>query len=267
MSGDERLRRIWEHSVAALRTVVTDLKITEDELHLAGRYFNRLGQSGMFPSLLDVAFAMTSIDASRTDVGGTRPNLEGPYYQPRAPLRVDGSLFEALDDASAPVLTLSGEVRDAETGLGVPGAELDLWQADQDGVYDRSGFHLRGVVRADAEGRYRVRTVVPADYSEHDQDPIGELFRALGQDNRRAAHIHVKIRVDGVEQLMTQLFIPLSKILDSDYVVGAVSDDLVLDLKKEPSTNGRPNYAARYDFIVKHRRGAPSEQQREGLQA
>jgi protocatechuate 3,4-dioxygenase beta subunit len=254
MSGDPRLKEIWERSVAALRTVVTDMKITEDELHLAGRYFNRLGQSGMFPSLLDVAFAMTSIDASRTDKGGTRPNLEGPYYMAKAPLRADGTLFDKDPGPDAPILTLSGRVVDVDTGRGIAGAELDIWHADHHGIYDRQGFFLRGVVRTDADGRYVVRTIVPNDYSEHDHDPIGELFRALGQDNQRAAHIHVKIHVDGVEQLMTQLFIPLSQLLDSDYVVGAVSDDLVLTLKDAPPVAGQgPQYTAQFDFAIKQR--------------
>jgi protocatechuate 3,4-dioxygenase beta subunit len=251
MSPNERLREIWLRSVEALRDVVTDMKITEDELHLAGRYFNRLGQSGMFPSLLDVAFAMTSIDASRTDFGGTRPNLEGPYYRPNAPLRPNSVLFDRNPGPKASILTLTGTVTDAETGQVIPGAELDIWHADENGVYDRQGFYLRGIVRTDENGRYRLRTVAPNDYSEHDGDPIGELFRAMGQGNTRAAHIHLKIRVDGVEQLMTQLFIPFSRMLDSDYVVGAVSDDLVLRLEDAPAVAGQgPQFKATFDFVV-----------------
>ncbi len=252
MSGDARLREIYERSVAALRQVVTDMKITEDELHLAGHYFNRLGQSGMCPSLLDVAFAMTSIDASRQDFGGTRPNLEGPYYLPDAPLRADGVLFEKAPAPDAPILTLTGSVVDAETGKPIPGAELDLWHADENGIYDREGPFLRGRIHADQNGRYLLRTVVPNDYSEHDTDPIGELFRAMGQGNTRAAHIHVKIHVDGAEQLMTQLFIPHSRVLDTDYVVGAVSDDLLLKLEDAPPVAGQgPQYTAKFDFVVR----------------
>lgn len=254
MIGNPRLREIWLRSVEALRDVVTEMKVTEDELHLAGHYFNRLGQSGMFPSLLDVALAMTSIDATRQDVGGTRPNLEGPYYMTKAPLRADGVLFDRSPGPDAPILTLTGRVIDVETGKGIPGTELDIWQADEHGLYDREGFYLRGVVRTGADGSYTIRTVVPDDYSEHDGDPIGELFRAMGQDNHRAAHIHLKFRVDGVEQLMTQLFIPHSKCLHKDYVVGAVSDDLVLDLKKAPPVAGEgPQYAARFDFALRRR--------------
>ena len=254
MSGDPRLREIWLRSVEALRQVITEMKITEDELHLAGGYFNRLGRSGLFPSLLDVAFAMTSVDATRQDIGGTRPNLEGPYYAAKAPLRADGVLFDRDPGPDAPILTLSGRVIDVETGKGIPGAELDVWQADEHGLYDRKGFYLRGVVRTGADGGYTIRTVVPDDYSEHDGDPIGELFRAMGQDNHRAAHIHIKIRADGAEQLMTQLFIRHSKCLDNDYVIGAVSDDLVLDLKKVPAVAGQnPQFAADFDFSIRRR--------------
>jgi protocatechuate 3,4-dioxygenase beta subunit len=205
----------------------------------------------MCPSLLDVAFAMTSIDATRTDFGGTRPNLEGPYYMPNSPLRPDGTLFNRAPPPDASILTLTGRILDSRTGEGIPEAELDLWQADEKGLYDRQGFYLRGRVRADAEGRYRLRTVIPDDYSEHDFDPIGELFRAMGQGNHRAAHIHVKVHVDGVEQLMTQLFIPFSETLDKDYVVGAVSGDLVLRLEQAPPVTGQgPQYRANFDFVI-----------------
>jgi protocatechuate 3,4-dioxygenase beta subunit len=260
MTEQERLMEIWHRSVAALCRVVTDMKITENELHTAGRYFNRLGQSGMFPSLLDVAFAMTSIDATRADVGGTRPNLEGPYYMHNSPHRTNGDLFDRSPPINAPIVTISGRVIDAETGKGIPNAEIDFWQADHDGIYDREGFYLRGIVKTTEDGSYTVRTIVPNDYSEHDHDPIGELFRALGQSNHRSAHIHLKIFIDGTEQLMTQLFMPTSKTLDKDYVVGAVSDDLVIDLKPATAMPGRgPQYVSSFDFRVKRRDHAAAE--------
>ena len=46
----------------------------------------------------------------------------------------------------------------------VPGALVDLWHADDEGDYDNSGFRLRGHQFADAEGRYRFRTIVPGSY-------------------------------------------------------------------------------------------------------
>lgn len=246
----ERLREIWLRLLPAMREVVAEMKITEDELHIAGRYLNRLGQSGMCPSLLDVMFAMTSIAATTHKTGGTRRNLEGPYYYAKAPVRTDGVLLEGAAPG-APILTLEGKVLDAATGAAIPGAELDVWQADEQGIYDRKGFTLRGIVRTGQDGGYRVRTVVPDDYAEHDADPIGELFRALGQTNHRAAHIHFKLRVNGEERLLTQLFMPTSKCLETDYVVGAVSDDLTLKFAKAPPLPGfGAHYAAHFDFRV-----------------
>jgi hypothetical protein len=78
MEDNERLKAIWARTVEKLKEVVQEFKITQDELHLAGDYFNRLGQSGMCRSLVDVALAMTSIDATVAVTNGTRPNLEGP---------------------------------------------------------------------------------------------------------------------------------------------------------------------------------------------
>ena len=195
---------------------------------------------------------MTSIDATRKDFGGTRPNLEGPYYLPNAPLRANGVLFEGTaarrtdSHADRECIEFARPEREFRAPSSTSGTRTNT------GIYDREGSFLRGVIRADENGRYMLRTVVPDDYSEHDTDPIGELFRAMGQGNHRAAHIHLKIHIDGVERLMTQLFIPHSRVLDSDYVVGAVSDDLLLRLEDAPPVAGQgPQYTATFDFVVR----------------
>jgi catechol 1,2-dioxygenase len=232
-----------------MKEVVREHRINQDELHLAGDYFNRLGQSGFSRSLIDVALAMTSVDATGRVEGGTRPNLEGPFHRAAAPLRPDGNLFGGDPPPGTPILLLSGIVTDAATGEPLPGAIVDVWQADQEGHYDLDGLQLFGKVQADAQGRYWVRTAVPIDYSDHDHDPIGELYRAMGRHNRRSAHIHVKIWRDDRCVLTTQLFIPGNPYLDSDYVEGAVSDDLLLDMK--PAAGGQANvYEATFDIAV-----------------
>jgi catechol 1,2-dioxygenase len=247
----ERLREIWRASRDALQQVVRDEKITEEELGVAGQYFNRLGQSGMFPSLLAVGLAMTVVDVFHEGKGGTRPNLEGPFHRPEAPLRLDGNLVERDSGRDSVALCLAGFVTDASTGQPLQDVELDFWQADESGKYDNGGFHLRGIVRSDDEGRYRIRTVVPRDYSEHDGDPIGELFSAMGRHNRRAAHIHLKARLPGYVPLTTQLFMPNSSYLDSDYVEGAVSPDLTLAFTPgDDGQTGNRAFNARFDVSL-----------------
>jgi protocatechuate 3,4-dioxygenase beta subunit len=246
---NERLTAIFKRTVEKMQEVVREFQITQDELHVAGDYFNRLGQAGFCRSLIDVALAMTSVDVTARVEGGTRANLEGPFHKPTAPLRPGGDLFTQPLPPGSPVLTLMGRVTDAATGKPLPNAVIDLWQADHEGHYDREGDHLSGRVSVDAEGRYRVRTAVPRDYSDHDHDPIGELYRAMGRHNRRAAHIHAKVWVGDRCVLTTQLFIPGNSYLDSDYVEDAVSDDLILDMR--PAGSGETvAFEAMFDFAV-----------------
>src|SRR5882757_7126534 len=80
MTREERLNAIWARTVEKLKEVVHEFKITEDELHAAGDYINRLGQSGMGRSLVDVSLALTSVAANTPGRRGTRSNLEGPYH-------------------------------------------------------------------------------------------------------------------------------------------------------------------------------------------
>jgi catechol 1,2-dioxygenase len=243
----ERLIQVWQQCCAALQTVVTDLKITQDELKFAGLYFNRLGQSGMFPSLLAVGLSMTSMRVTE-GTGGTPANLEGPYYQENAPIRTDGVLYERQPGPNARYVDLSGVVRDSRTSQPLQGVELDFWQADENGTYDNAGYHLRGRVVSDHEGRYRVKSVVPKDYSEHDNDPIGELFSAMDRHNRRAAHIHLKVRRLGYIPLTTQLYIPDGAYINDDYVEGAVVPELVIKFEKDDSD--RRKVSARFDLSI-----------------
>jgi protocatechuate 3,4-dioxygenase beta subunit len=70
------------------------------------------------------------------------------------------------------------------------GALLDFWHADQHGEYDNAGFGFRGHQFTDAEGRYRLETIVPGEYPG------------------RTRHIHAKVQASGGSVLTTQLYFP-----------------------------------------------------------
>jgi len=250
MTDDERLRTIAFRAVDALKEIIRDEAISEDELHAAAAFLNRVGVAGVFPSLLDIAFAMTIMDRVREGVPGTRANLEGPEYRPGAPERIDGCLFDRDPGPDAVLLNLTGRVTEAYTSAPIAGAELDWWQADEYGGYDRTGYHLRGITRSGADGRYEILTLLPMDYDEHDGDPVGELLESMGRLRYRAAHIHLKARVDGVPRLTTQLFRGDSPYLDLDYVVGAVSDDLILTFQQGPARDGHRTCHATFDLAL-----------------
>jgi protocatechuate 3,4-dioxygenase beta subunit len=115
----------------------------------------------------------------------TAAQTEGPYFKPRSPGRT--SLLEAGIDGVR--LLLQGQVLTTSCKP-VAGALLDLWHADAEGRYDNEGFRLRGHVFTDAQGRYRMETVLPGMYPG------------------RTRHIHVKAQPPGGRMLTTQLYFP-----------------------------------------------------------
>ena len=133
-----------------------------------------------------VATLAISLGASaQPSCGAPTPrDAEGPFYKAGAPLRA--SLAQAGTKAERLVLTGRVLARDCEP---LPNALLDFWQADERGEYDNAGFRYRGQLRADAEGRYRVETVMPGLYPG------------------RPRHIHVKVQgAAGGRVLTTQIY-------------------------------------------------------------
>jgi protocatechuate 3,4-dioxygenase beta subunit len=115
----------------------------------------------------------------------TARQTEGPFFKPSSPECTD--LIEP-GMAGQPI-ELVGFVL-TRNCKPVANALVDLWQADDKGEYDNSGFRLRGHQRADGEGRYRFRTIVPGAY---------EI---------RTRHFHIKVAPPGGRLLTTQLYFP-----------------------------------------------------------
>lgn len=99
--------------------------------------------------------------------------------------------------AAGEVILVTGQVLDL-AGNPLPGAAVEFWQTDADGIYDHPGdggtanrdrgFQFYGTAIADAEGRYVFRTIQPGYYEP------------------RPRHIHVKVKQDGRVLLTTQFY-------------------------------------------------------------
>ncbi len=174
--------------------------------------------------------AETAPAASAADVAGgasctgvlTSPNMEGPYYMAGAPERAN------LIDAGMPgqPIRVSGHVYDEECNP-LPGAKVDFWQADANGVYDNAGYILRGYVVTDADGAYTLDTIEPGVYPG------------------RPPHVHVKVFApDGRELLTTQMYFAGS---ETSRDVQAAPDLLVPYLGLD--AEGRQQIV--FDFVVR----------------
>ena len=149
----------------------------------------------------------------------TVAQTEGPFFKPRSPERAD--LIEP--GLKGRPMILAGQVLDR--GCRPLGRALvDLWQADDSGDYDNTGFRLRGHVFTDAEGRYRFRTIVPALYTG------------------RTRHFHVKVQPAGARLLTTQLYFPNEVMNRRD---GLFRNELVMRMDRAGD-----DLEGRFDFVV-----------------
>lgn len=149
----------------------------------------------------------------------TESQIEGPFFKPRSPERAD--LVECGTRGS--IYQLEGTVL-TRSCRPVPGALLDLWHANEGGDYDNSGFTYRGHVFADAQGRYRFRTILPGPYPG------------------RTRHYHLKVQAPRGRILTTQLYFPADAVAN-DYD-GFFDPALLMRV-----TPGTPTVAA-FDFVL-----------------
>jgi len=259
-STGTRLETVFGDLVEELRAFIRTHRISYDEYHRALEFLAEIGAAGEMPLLIDV-FLETMVDeVSYGGRPGTESCLEGPYYVSGAPLLEAPYVLPQREDESGEILLFCGTVRSAR-GAPLVGAMLDLWQADAMGRYSQFDYkepryNLRARVRTDDEGRFDVRTIVPAPYEIPKAGPTGKLLAALGRHAFRPAHLHVKLSHEGYESLTTQRFIDGDPWIDSD-VVGAVKAPLVARLTKHGSPADlaarqleRPYFTLNYDFTL-----------------
>ena len=175
----------------------------------------------------------TPTDGATPSCIETHANIEGPYYRRGAPERT--SLLDP--GVKGAPLDIEGRVTGLDCGRGLAGVELDVWHATGDGHYDNDGtmqlgrerFLLRGRLRTDSEGRYRVSTIVPGRY--------------LNGPQYRPAHVHVKVRAPGFAPLTTQLYFPGDPYNDVDPFI---HKSLVMGMEK-----ARERMLGHFDFVLR----------------
>ena len=155
----------------------------------------------------------------KTSASLTPELTEGPYFTANSPERA--SLLE--DGMAGTKLIVTGYVYDTNCQPAA-NALLDFWQADANGVYDNSGYTLRGHQFTDANGFYTLTTVVPGLYPG------------------RTEHIHFKVQAPNGKLITSQLFFPGVAQNDSDGIFNA---SLVLPIQ-ETSTG----IQAQFNFVV-----------------
>ena len=267
--GDERLKRIVRKVTADLFDTIEEFNVSEDEFwHALNFVAAGAPEFGLWaPGLGFERFLDIRNDAADKAAGvadGTPRTIEGPLYVAGAPLE---SGTARLDDGSddGEVLIMHGQVRGSD-GAPVADAIVDVWHANTKGNYSyfdptQSAYNMRRRIRADADGRYRFRTILPAGYAVPPGSKIDTFLGALGRHGKRPAHIHFFVSAEGHRHLTTQINIEGDPYLHDDFAY-ATRDELIPAVVRhnEPSAIheaglNAPFSAIEFDFVLPAARG------------
>ena len=127
----------------------------------------------------------------------------------------------------------------------VAGAIIEIWQTDNNGIYlhpnDRGrarrdvNFQSYGEAVTAHDGSYHFRTIVPGRYEP------------------RPRHIHVKVRLNGQEQLTTQFYFDNDPTLASDSIFAGASEEqeaMIMQVDEGVDAAGNPTLLGRRDIIL-----------------
>jgi hydroxyquinol 1,2-dioxygenase len=250
----DRLRVILDSLIRHLHGFITDVELTEREWLDGIEFLTETGQitdeqRQEFILLSDVLGASMLVIGLNHHVGdaATESTVFGPFFVEDAPRFENGD--DIANGAPGEICAVAGLVL-STSGEPIPGARVDVWQADDSGLYDTQYEDLtdaraRGHLFSNSEGRFWFQTIRPTPYPIPTDGPVGRLFRAAGRSPMRPAHIHFRILADGYETLTTHVFVADDPFLDTDAVFG-VKESLVAPFVKSEDAH----CTLEYDFVL-----------------
>jgi hydroxyquinol 1,2-dioxygenase len=236
----DRLREVMSAIVRHLHAFVVETGLTEQEWQAGIEFFTRTGQMcddrrQEFVLLSDIlGISMLTIDLNRPSGNGvTASTVLGPFFAADAPHVPLGG--DIANGAPGTPCWVSGTVR-SSNGSVAAGARLDVWESDDDGLYDvqygDGRVTGRGHLFADEQGAYRFWCVKPCAYPIPDDGPVGDLLRATDRSPMRPAHLHFRVAAQGHHEVVTHIFPAGTDHLSTDAVFG-VRDSLIVEFSEE----------------------------------
>lgn len=261
---DPRLAEIMSALVRHLHDFAREVRLTEAEWMTAIQWLKATGRISddkreefiLASDVLGLSMLVVQMN-HRLDPAATPATVLGPFHIEGSPeLDFGGDMSDGVPGTP---LYIAGTVRDLD-GLPVPGAVLDVWQADPDGAYeaqlDVDEARLRAKYTAREDGSYCIRTVAPRGYTIPMDGPVGDLIGRTEISHFRPAHVHFLLDVPGYAPLITHLFQEGAEYLDSDVVFGTKAELVVAFEEREPGPtpdggkSAEPWLEARYDFVL-----------------
>ena len=263
-----RFREIMSAFVRHLHEFAREVKLTEEEFQAAVGYIVALGkhtnETHNEAVLMSGSLGFSSLICLLNNGGRgqteTDANLLGPFWRMNSPKTKNGDSI-VRSPTPGPVLFVDATFQDVN-GKPIPGALVDIWQSSPEGFYEnqdpiQADMNLRGQFTTDADGHIGFRSVKPAGYPIPVDGPVGELLRAQGRHNMRPAHLHFLVYKPGFKTLISQLYDPEDKHLETDAQFG-VTRHLIGNYVRHDEARPRtpdvkaPWYSLEHTFVMEN---------------
>ncbi|GGH48498.1 dioxygenase family protein [Microbacterium album] len=245
---DARLRYVLQTLVKHAHAFVREVRLTEEEWNAAIRFLTDVGHITTdwrqeFVLLSDVlGISMQTIAVNNEAYkDATEATVFGPFFVNDAPhVELGGDIGGG---APGEPCWVEGSVRDTE-GNPIPHARIEVWEADDEGLYDvqhgDGQVYGRAHLFSDENGEYRFWALTPTPYPIPNDGPVGKLLDTVGRTPYRASHLHFMVAAEGYRTLVTHIFVRGDERLATDSVFG-VKESLIKDFIRHDGTAPTPD--------------------------
>ena len=182
------------------------------------------------PSNFTKKHSSYSCNPSTQDIYG-----QGPFYTANAPTIQNNQLANVNEPGIK--IIISGQVFNLECSEVIPNTEIDIWHANDAGLYDNTGYNLRGKTTSNSQGFYIFETIKPGLY--------------LNGSTYRPSHIHFKITPPGFNTLITQLYFQGDPYIPTDAAASVNSGSFDATHRIIPLvTNANGDLEGSWDIII-----------------
>ncbi|WP_211879955.1 dioxygenase family protein [Pseudarthrobacter albicanus] len=249
---DPRLKQLMQALTRHLHNFVREVRLTEDEWTAGIEFLTASGhitddKRQEFILLSDVlGLSMQTIAINNPAYTGaaaaTEATVFGPFFVADAPeIPLGGDI---AGGAAGRPCWVEGTVTDTE-GRPVPGARIEVWEADEDGFYDVQYTDQRVAGRAhlfaDENGKYSFWGLTPTPYPIPHDGPVGKMLESVGRSPVRASHLHFMVTADGLRTLVTHIFVEGDPQIEIGDSVFGVKDSLIKDFTEQPAGTPTPD--------------------------
>lgn len=246
---DPRLKEVMQSLTRHLHNFVREVRLTEDEWNSGIEFLTAAGhitddKRQEFILLSDVlGLSMQTIAINNQAYkGATEATVFGPFFVEDAPeIPIGGDI---AGGAAGQPCWVEGTITDTE-GRPVPGARIEVWEADEDGFYDVQYTDQRVAGRAhlfaDDNGKYAFWGLTPTPYPIPHDGPVGKMLESVGRSPVRASHLHFMVTAEGHRTLVTHIFVEGDPQIEIGDSVFGVKESLIKRFDHQPAGTPTPD--------------------------